>query len=138
TTTIREFIISLTKMGIPYIASFTFGLAAQLIFSLSDEFEKIKNAQIARGLEVDRGNLFKRIKNYIPILIPFTVRSIELADEINLAINLKNFDPSIKRFYGDRGMNSTDYLLISLSLIFLSLSLIIRFGGLYDLSRIYF
>jgi len=140
TTTIREFIISLSKMGIPYIVSFTFGLAAQLIFSLSNEYEKIKNAQIARGLEVDSGNLFKRIRNHIPILIPFTVRSIELADEINLAISLKNFNPSIRnrKFYGDKKMSFIDYLLISLSFLILLLSIIVRLGVFHELPKIYF
>ncbi|MEM3703075.1 MAG: energy-coupling factor transporter transmembrane component T, partial [Candidatus Bathyarchaeia archaeon] len=37
-----------------------------------------------RGLELERGNFLKRIKNYIPILIPLIVsairRSLELAE----------------------------------------------------------
>jgi energy-coupling factor transport system permease protein len=42
------------------------------------------DAQKARGLELDRGNFLKRIRNYIPILIPLIVsairRSLELAE----------------------------------------------------------
>jgi energy-coupling factor transport system permease protein len=42
------------------------------------------DAQKARGLELERGNFLKRIKNYIPILIPLIVsairRSLELAE----------------------------------------------------------
>jgi energy-coupling factor transport system permease protein len=42
------------------------------------------DAQKARGLELERGNFLKRIRNYIPILIPLIVsairRSLELAE----------------------------------------------------------
>jgi energy-coupling factor transporter transmembrane protein EcfT len=42
------------------------------------------DAQKARGLELEKGNFLKRIRNYIPILIPLIVsairRSLELAE----------------------------------------------------------
>ena len=42
------------------------------------------DAQKARGLELEKGNFMKRVKNYIPILIPLIVgairRSLELAE----------------------------------------------------------
>ena len=44
----------------------------------------IMDAQKARGLELERGNFLKRIRNYIPILIPLIIgairRSLELAE----------------------------------------------------------
>jgi energy-coupling factor transport system permease protein len=51
---------------------------------LAEEAQSIMDAQKARGLELERGNFIKRVKNYIPILIPLIVsairRSIELAE----------------------------------------------------------
>lgn len=51
---------------------------------LAEEAETIMDAQKARGLELERGNFLKRIRNYIPILIPLIVsairRSLELAE----------------------------------------------------------
>jgi energy-coupling factor transport system permease protein len=42
------------------------------------------DAQKARGLELERGSFLKRIRNYIPVLIPLIVsairRSLELAE----------------------------------------------------------
>ncbi len=42
------------------------------------------DAQKARGLELEKGGLLKRIRNYIPVLIPLIVsairRSLELAE----------------------------------------------------------
>jgi energy-coupling factor transport system permease protein len=51
---------------------------------LAEEAQTIMDAQKARGLELERGNFLKRIRNYIPILIPLIVsairRSLELAE----------------------------------------------------------
>src|SRR5690554_6631982 len=42
------------------------------------------DAQKARGLELEKGSLMKRIRNYVPVLIPLIVsairRSLELAE----------------------------------------------------------
>jgi len=42
------------------------------------------DAQKARGLELEKGNFLKRIRNYVPVLIPLIVsairRSLELAE----------------------------------------------------------
>ena len=42
------------------------------------------DAQKARGLELEKGGLLKRIRNYVPVLIPLIVsairRSLELAE----------------------------------------------------------
>jgi energy-coupling factor transport system permease protein len=51
---------------------------------LAEEAQTIMDAQKARGLELEKGNFLKRIRNYIPILIPLIVsairRSLELAE----------------------------------------------------------
>ena len=42
------------------------------------------DAQKARGLELEKGGLLKRVRNYVPVLIPLIVsairRSLELAE----------------------------------------------------------
>jgi len=51
---------------------------------LAEEAQTIMDAQKARGLELEGGNFVKKIRNYIPILIPLIVnairRSLELAE----------------------------------------------------------
>ncbi|MCD6563065.1 MAG: energy-coupling factor transporter transmembrane protein EcfT [Thermoproteales archaeon] len=129
TTTIREFIISLVKLKIPYVIAFTFGLAAQLIFSLGDEFEKIKEAQTARGLSIDEGSLVKRVKNHIPIIVPFTVRSLDLVEQINIALNLKHFNPKKKSlFYKEKSFGINDWIVVVISLFTLFFSISLSLG----------
>ncbi len=58
-------------------------LALRFIPTLMDETERIKKAQMARGADFESGNIFRRTKNLIPILIPLFVSSIKRA--VNLA-----------------------------------------------------
>ncbi|MBP5774047.1 MAG: energy-coupling factor transporter transmembrane protein EcfT [Eubacterium sp.] len=58
-------------------------LALRFIPTLMEETERIKKAQMARGADFETGNMFRRAKSLIPILIPLFVSSIKRA--VNLA-----------------------------------------------------
>lgn len=76
--------LALEQTRIPYEFVFAFTTAVRFVPVLAEEAETIMDAQKARGLELERGNFLKRIRNYIPILIPLIVsairRSLELAE----------------------------------------------------------
>src|SRR4030042_4031505 len=57
----------------PYEFSFAFTTAVRFVPVLAEEAQTIMDAQKARGLELEKGNFMKRIRNYIPILIPLIV-----------------------------------------------------------------
>ncbi len=57
-------------------------IALRLIPTLMEETEKIMNAQKARCASFDTGNIFKRAKALLPILIPLFVSSFRRADEL--------------------------------------------------------
>ncbi len=58
-------------------------LALRFIPTLMEETERIKKAQMARGADFETGNMFRRAKSLVPILIPLFVSSIKRA--VNLA-----------------------------------------------------
>ena len=58
-------------------------LALRFIPTLMDETERIKKAQMARGANFETGNILKKAKSLLPILIPLFVSSIKRA--VNLA-----------------------------------------------------
>jgi energy-coupling factor transport system permease protein len=76
--------LALEQTHIPYEFCFAFTTAVRFVPVLAEEAQTIMDAQKARGLELERGNFFKRIRNYIPILIPLIIsairRSLELAE----------------------------------------------------------
>ena len=76
--------LALEQSRVPYEFSFAFTTAVRFVPVLAEEAQTIMDAQKARGLELEKGGFMKRIRNYIPILIPLIVsairRSLELAE----------------------------------------------------------
>jgi len=76
--------LALEQSHVPYELCFAFTTAVRFVPVLADEAQTIMDAQKARGLELEGGNFVKKIRNYIPILIPLIVnairRSLELAE----------------------------------------------------------
>ena len=61
-------------------------IALRFVPTLMDESDKIRNAQMSRGADFESGNVFKRVKSMIPILIPLFVSSFRKADELAIAM----------------------------------------------------
>jgi energy-coupling factor transport system permease protein len=76
--------LALEQSRVPYELCFAFTTAVRFVPVLAEEAQTIMDAQKARGLELEGGNFIKKIRNYIPILIPLIVnairRSLELAE----------------------------------------------------------
>lgn len=130
TTTLSELVLAFVRVRIPYRVAFALGLSGKLVPLLENEFKTIKQAQMARGLELDKGGLVKRVRNYIPILIPLTFRSLELSDQMSMAMETKGFAMKDERtFYKDIEMKTIDYLVVAFSLLALGLGIALRFFG---------
>jgi energy-coupling factor transport system permease protein len=61
-------------------------IALRFIPILMEETDKIMKAQLARGADFENGNIVKRVKNYIPVLVPLFVASFRRANELTLAM----------------------------------------------------
>ena len=76
--------LALEQSGVPYSFCFAFTTAVRFVPVLAEEAKIIMDAQRSRGMELEKGNFIKKVKNYIPILIPLIVnalrRSLELAE----------------------------------------------------------
>ncbi len=64
-------------------------IALRFIPILMDETERIKNAQKARGADFESGNLFKRVKAMVPILVPLLLSAFRRADELGDAMDAR-------------------------------------------------
>lgn len=72
-------------------------LALSFIPSIMEETDRIIRAQKARGANFDTGNLFKRAKAFVPILIPLLVGGFRRADELANAMNSRCYEGSTHR-----------------------------------------
>ena len=64
-------------------------IALRFIPTLIEETDKIMSAQKARGADFESGNLLKRAKALLPILIPLLVSSIRRASELAVAMECR-------------------------------------------------
>lgn len=78
------------KIGLPHHEiAMMMSIALRFIPTLTEETDKIIKAQTARGADFESGNLIKRIKTMIPILIPLFVSAFRRADELATAMECR-------------------------------------------------
>jgi energy-coupling factor transport system permease protein len=120
--------LALEQSHIPYEFCFAFTTAVRFVPVLAEEAQTIMDAQKARGLELEKGNFLKRIRNYIPILIPLIISAIRRSLELAEAMESRAWGAIKKRtnLYVLR-IRRADYLLILISILILAISVYIRF-----------
>jgi energy-coupling factor transport system permease protein len=64
-------------------------IALRFIPVLTEETNRIMNAQKARGADFETGGLIKRVKAIIPILIPLLISALRRADELGDAMDAR-------------------------------------------------
>lgn len=78
------------KIGLPsHELAMMMTIALRFIPTLLDETDKIMKAQTARGADFESGNIIRRTKNLIPILVPLFISSFRRADELAMAMEAR-------------------------------------------------
>ena len=72
-------------------------IALRMVPTLMEETDRIMMAQKARGASIDTGNLFRRIKSLVPVLIPLFVGAFRRAEELALALDSRCYNASPNR-----------------------------------------
>jgi len=89
----------LVKFKFPYSIAWAMSTAYRFVPTLAKEAATIMDAQKARGLQIDRGNIFKRIKNFIPLLIPILASTLRRSWQLAEAIESRGWNATKKRTY---------------------------------------
>ena len=80
----------LAKIGLPvHDFAMMMTIAMRFIPTLIEETGKIMDAQKARGADFETGNIFRRAKALIPILVPLFVSAFRRADELATAMECR-------------------------------------------------
>ncbi|MDD4074616.1 MAG: energy-coupling factor transporter transmembrane component T [Eubacteriales bacterium] len=61
-------------------------IALRFIPTLMEEADKISSAQISRGADFETGNIVKRAKAMVPVLVPLFISAFRRADELAMAM----------------------------------------------------
>lgn len=128
TTTPEELGMALTKFRVPYVYTFAFISAIRFTPILAEELQSIMDAQRSRGLELDKGNIFARLKRYIPILIPLMVNVLRRSYELAEAMEVKCFGAKKERTYlKELKAKRADWIALSLSTALFALAIYVRY-----------
>ena len=118
--------LALEQSRVPYEFCFAFTTAVRFVPVLAEEAQTIMDAQKSRGLELERGNFLKRVRNYIPILIPLIVSAIRRSLELAEAMESRAWGATEKRtnLYVLK-LRRTDYALALISILVLVLAILV-------------
>ncbi len=91
TTRIEEFAYALTRAGMPYKVGFTMTLAFRLVPVFLDAAVTVVQAQRCRGFNFDQGNIFQRMRRYVPVIVPVFMGALRRADGMAMALEARGF-----------------------------------------------
>lgn len=87
-----------TKIGVPaHEIAMMMTIALRFIPTLVEETDKILMAQKARGADFESGNIMKRAKNMVPLLVPLFLSAIRRADELSVAMEARCYSGGVGR-----------------------------------------
>jgi len=124
TTKMKDFVYSMAKIGVPYRYAYMVIIVFRLIPTFESEMERIRHAQMARGLGLEKTGLFKKYRNYIkytlrPLLISSLRRGIALAISMDSAC----FGIFKKRTYIDEIKLSSRDIAFSIAVTLITVSI---------------
>ncbi|MCE5285033.1 MAG: energy-coupling factor transporter transmembrane protein EcfT [Pelosinus sp.] len=78
------------RVGLPaHELAMMMTIALRFIPTLLEETDRIMKAQIARGADFSSGNIIKRAKNMVPLLVPLFVSAFRRADDLATAMEAR-------------------------------------------------
>lgn len=87
TDALERLLAPLSKIGVPvHDFSMMMTIALRFIPILIEETEKIMNAQKSRGADFSSGNVVRRVRALVPIIIPLFVSAFRRASELAVAM----------------------------------------------------
>ncbi len=120
----------LKKIGFPaHELAMMITIALRFVPTLIDETDKIMKAQMARGADFESGNVIKRAKNTVPLIIPLLLSSINRADELAIAMEARCY-------HGDEGRTKLNPLKIDSRDIMVFVFTILSFVAIFFVERL--
>ncbi|QSZ27128.1 energy-coupling factor transporter transmembrane protein EcfT [Aceticella autotrophica] len=117
------------KIGVPaHELAMMMTIALRFIPTLLEETEKIMKAQIARGADFESGNLIKRAKNLVPLLVPLFISAFRRADELAIAMEARCYRGGVNRTKMKQlKMQTIDFTAIIITIFFVIILIWNRF-----------
>ncbi|AQS54639.1 energy-coupling factor transporter transmembrane component T family protein [Novibacillus thermophilus] len=106
TTRVEELTAGLVTIGLPYKVGFVFSMAMRLVPTFVGAVYQIIQAQRSRGLDLESGSVFVKLRRSVPLVVPVLLTSLRNTNQLAMALESKGFGVGKKR---------TSYLKLKLS-----------------------
>lgn len=120
----------LKKIGVPaHEIAMMMTISLRFIPTLLEETEKIMKAQASRGADFDSGNILKKARSFVPILVPLFISAFRRADEMAIAMEARCYRGSEGRTRMKQlKVTGVDYVLILVMALVAFMVLYIQYG----------
>lgn len=131
-------VLYITKLGdianacckvlhVPYKYAFTFTSAVHFIPVFMNDMKGIMEAQTARGVEFDSGNIVKKLQLMVPLCVPLLVSSVRKINSAAIAAEVRGFNLRTPASgYKEYPFSGKDVLAMVLCLALIALALAIN------------
>lgn len=102
-------------------------ISLRFIPTLLQETDKIMLAQKSRGAKMDVGNIFQRVKSFVPVIIPLFISAFRTADELAIAMECRCYN-------GGKGKTSMKQLKITKNDLYVISFILIFFILIFSLN----
>jgi len=127
-TSETELLQGLRRLRVPYIACFTLMLTLRLLPSLSEDLAVIRQAQMCRGFELQRGSFLERAKRSITGVVPLVAIAFRRVDTLARALESRAFNVRgmHRTTYRQDVLRVTDRLILAASVMFIVAFIVLR------------
>jgi len=131
-TRTEDFALGLRTLRAPQGVSVAVALAFRLVPMLAGTARNVIEAQQARGVDPAAGNLFRRIRNYIPLITPVLAYALRGADMTAMALESRGLgaDPVGRTQLREFRAGAMDAIVIALLAGVLVICILARLAGL--------
>jgi energy-coupling factor transport system permease protein len=130
TTRYEEFTLGLIRLGLPYRAGFAISTAFRMVPMIVASGYAVAQAQRSRGLDLDSGTIIKRVRKYLPLLVPVFLSMIRSTNTFVVALESRGFGARKTRtFYLEIGFRRRDVLCLACLVLLFTVATYFRMAG---------
>jgi len=129
TTDPSRLVQGVVKLGVPYAWGLTVGLSIRYLPTTYGRLVTGREAQQARGWVLERGNLLRRARAYVPILVATIIAALRLSDNLGLALAARGLGyPARRTTMVDLAFGARDWAAVILSGLAFAGLMALRYG----------
>jgi len=125
----EEITQGLIRIRVPYPVAFALSTALRLVPTFVGAGATIIQAQRSRGLDLDQGNIFRRVGQFIPQAVPLLIYALRYTNCLAMALECRGFNPGSPRtWYRELKLGPKDYGVLAGGLFLMGLAVFVRLG----------